>query len=326
MSRYTRNTFIRALLETEYGEAQGSWSGTPVILVSNPDQRIVRDVVPRELVRPWLGGSEHLIGARVSEISFDVELAGSGTLGTAPAWGPLLRACGMAQTIFDDPAGPTNRVEYTPVSTAMDSIAFMYIKDGIHYTCRGARGNVDFTLDAYQRPMMKFRFVGFDTIAGTTAASFGGSSYTAWQRPVVVSDGNSGDIRLGGTYADGIVSGGTVLPSRGINFDLGNQVEHIKLLGGESVDITNRDATGNISVALTAAQELTWRTDINANTTLSLGFNHGTTAGHRIAIFAPNVQRIDPQNEDFQGRALIKAELRLLPSGNGNNEVRIVAR
>jgi len=321
MSRHSRIKFLRFHVESPYGTAPGSWAAASAVLGMNFEHRIVRDVVSRDLVRPWMGGSEHLIGARVAEITFDVELAGSGTADLPPAWGPLLRGCGMAQNIF-----AASRVEYTPVSLDHESLSFQYIIDGIAYVSRGARGTVQFVMDAYKIGALRFKFTGFDTAANTTDVTFGASSFTAWQRPVVITDANAGDIRLGGTYSTGVVSGGTVLASQGLTVDLGNEVTHHPLLGGEKVIIANRDASGRMAVELTAAQEQAWRTDINTNVLATLGFNMGTTAGNRITVFAPAVQRVDPQARDLNGLHMVEAELRFLPTGDGDNEIRIVSR
>lgn len=56
--------------------------------------------VSRDLVRPYYGNSDQLPTAVYGKISLEVEMAGSGTAGTAPAWGPLLRACGVAETVL----------------------------------------------------------------------------------------------------------------------------------------------------------------------------------------------------------------------------------
>ena len=109
--------------------------------------------------------------------------------------------------------------------------------------------------------------------------------------------------------------------------DLGNRVSHLKLLGGERVDISAREVTAKMTVALSAADEVTWRSEINTNTLASLGFNFGTMAGHRIAVWAASVQRVNPQVEDYEGNALMATELRLLPSAvGGNDDITIVAR
>lgn len=320
MTRQIAKTVILAKLEPSYGTIDpGGLAAADAVLISNAKFRIPRDVVPRELLRGYLGGSEHLIGTRRAEIEFDVELAGSGTAGTAPEWGKLLRACGMAEAIT-----AANRVEYTPVSGGFESLTFLYHLDGIRYQSRGARGTVQFMMNAYERPMMRFKFTGFDTLAIEGAVP--NAVFAGWQRPQVITDENAGDIRLGGTYAAGVVSGGTVLQSRGLTVDLGNTVSHLKILGGEAIDITQRETSGTIAVFLTAANEVTWRNELNVNTLTSLGFNFGTVAGNRIAVFMPSVQRLTPDPEDYEGRAMMSGEIRVLPTSAGNDELRIVAR
>jgi len=53
----------------------------------------------RRIIRPYRGAYETLVVNSQVGITFSVELAGSGTAGTAPAYADLLRACGNAQTI-----------------------------------------------------------------------------------------------------------------------------------------------------------------------------------------------------------------------------------
>jgi hypothetical protein len=318
MQRYMRNTLLRAKIETTYGTPDGPWVGADAILLRNARFRIDRDVVPRDLILGYFGGSEHLIGTRRAEIEFEVELAGSGAAGTAPAWGKLLRACGMAEVVT---AG--QRVEYTPVTTGQESLTLEYIIDGVRYISRGARGNARFVMTAYSLPVIQFRFWGFDTNALAQSAS---GTFTNWKRGFVITDANSADIRLGGSYNAGTISGGTAMPSRGMEFDLNNTLSHIKLLGGESIDITGRDVMGRMSVALSAADEITWRDAINANALTSMSFSIGNESGNTINLFAPSVQRVDPQAEDYEGRQMVATELRLLPTGNGNNEIRVIVR
>lgn len=317
--RYMRKTAIMAQIEATYGGgAPAAWGGSDLVLIRNAKFRIARDTEPRELVTPWLGGSEHMVAARRAEIEFEVELAGSGAAGTAPAWGRLLRACGMAENIV---AG--NRVEYLPVSAAFESLMLVFVIDGTAYSSRGARGTVKAVLSSYKIPVLQFKFQGFDTWAGNWGNP--GVNFGAWKKPMVLSDANAGDIRLGGTYSAGVISGGVVLPSQGLEIDLANKLSHIKLLGGEAIDIVERDPMGSMRVALSEADEIAWRTDINKNVLTSVGFNFGATAGERVGIWCPAVQRVDPQAQDYEGRVLMQTELRILPN-SGNDEIRIIAR
>jgi hypothetical protein len=57
------------------------------------------EVVPRTLIRSYLGANATLVATEQVQATIEVEMAGSGTAGTAPAFAPLLRSCGFAQTI-----------------------------------------------------------------------------------------------------------------------------------------------------------------------------------------------------------------------------------
>ena len=127
------------------------------------------------------------------------------------------------------------------------------------------------------------------------------------------------------TAATGVLSGGTIFPSRGLRLDIANNVVFQPLLGGETVEIAQRDPTGSVSLDLTAAQAVTAMADVLANTTTGVGLTHGTTAGNIVVLHAPKVQRINPGVEDLNGNAMHTYALRLLPT-TGNDELRIVSR
>lgn len=57
------------------------------------------DVTQRRIIRPFMGGYATLIANTQVQISFSVELAGSGSAGTAPKYADLLRACRTSQTL-----------------------------------------------------------------------------------------------------------------------------------------------------------------------------------------------------------------------------------
>ena len=319
MSRFVRNTAILAKVEATYGTDATPTGAANALLVSNLSIDYKFNNVGRDLVRPFFGGSDQLAGTRNIEIGFEVELSGSGAAGTAPAWGPLLQACGMTETVS---AG--NRVEYLPNTdgSAAKSLSIYFHDDGLVHKVFGARGTVEAKMEMGGRPVLSCKFVGLD--GGASAVSNPTLTLTAWKAPVIITDPNAADITLGCTYSAGALSGGTTYPSKGLTFNLGNEVKHIPLLGGESVDITSREATGKISLDLTAAQEATAITDVTANTTISLGFQFGMAAGYKVLIHAPVVQRTNPKKEELDGRRLIGYDLRFLPSA-GNDELRIVA-
>lgn len=312
-ARYTRKSVIQAQIESTYGTNPGSWTAAHALLLTElPQHEIVRDVIDRRLVRPYFGGSETLIGARIAKIRFSTEMAGSGTAGTAPPWGKLLRACGYAETVT-----ASSRVEYTPVTDAIESLSLRYMIDGIVYTSRGARGTAKLKWNAYGVPMAEWEFTGFDTWASESAIN---GTFSDWKIPDVLTDANSADIKIGSSYSTGAVSGGTALVSQGMEIDLGNQVEHMKLLRDESVDIVGRSVTGKAIVGLSAADEVTWRSDLNSNTMTSFSWLLDKTPGYKIGMHADRVQRVEPKQYDYNGRHLVEFGLNMLPD-SGNDEL-----
>lgn len=315
-SRRTRNTAISVAIEGTYGATPGTYSA--MLMTGTPDFQIDPDVVPRDLVRGYFGASEELIGTRRATMKFQTELAGSSALGTAPEWGKLLRGCGFAETIT-----ASTRVEYQPVTVSQESLTFKFNRDGVQYLSRGARGTGMFNLDAYGRPVVDWEFWGFDTQA--TAVAVGNPALTAWQRPLVITDLNSGNIKLGSSYAGGNLTGGTTYNSRGMSIDIGNKLDHMKLLGGESIDITDRQTTAKAQFELTEADEVTWRTDIISNTLSTMSFNIGPAA-QNVAFFMTSAQRTKPQTVDYQGKLLMSVDVRAIPSSTGNDELKIVVK
>ncbi|MER2626224.1 MAG: phage tail tube protein [Accumulibacter sp.] len=318
-TRYIRNTAILAKIESTYGTDSTPTEGANALLVSNVSINPLSAAnVDRDLVRPYMGASEQLVGPANIELSFDIELSGAGAAGTAAAYGPLLRACGFAETL-----SASVRAEYNLVTPVADSVSIYYFSDGVKHIAKGCRGTLSLKMSAGGRPVLSFKFLGLD--GGVTAASPSALTLTGFKTPAVISEPNTGDLTFGATYtaATPTLTGGTGYPSQGIELDLGNAVNYTPLLGGESVDISQRQVTGKILLDLTAAQEVTFMASVKANTQQSLGLMHGTTAGYKVMIFMPAAQLINPSKSEVNGKLMIGYDIRALPS-SGNDELKIV--
>jgi hypothetical protein len=314
MGRYARNSAILAKIEATEGVDAAPTGAANALLVSeqtiNP---LNAQNVDRALVRPFFGGSEQLVGVAYKEATFTTEVAGSGAAGTAPAWGALLIACGMAETVA---AGLVSYQPDTPA--AARSATIHYLDDGVRHALLGARGTVQFALQVGERPTMAWSFQGRD--GGDVVAAAPALTLTAWKPPVVVKAGNTVDVKFGATYADGVVAGGTAIISRGLSLDLGNVVTFTPLLSAESVDITGRAVVGSIELDLTPTQEVQFLDDVKANVVRSIAFEHGPGAGHTVGFFLPAVQLINPKKVELNGRRLIGFDLRAVPVA-GNDDI-----
>lgn len=317
MSRYIKNTLIAAAIEATLGtDATPTGAANAVLVTDMSITPLDAQNINRDLVRGFFGGSEQLVGPGSVKLSYSVELAGSGTAGTAPCWGKLLQACAVGEGTLATPA----RIEYTPVSTGLKGLTQYYYDDGVLHKLLSSMGDFNLTAKIGERPMLKFDWVGLD--GGISAATDTGT-FTAWKKPVAMTKANVIDITLGATYATGALTGGTVYSSTGLDMKAGNQVNYTALLSSETVDITDRESTGSIELDLTAAQEVALMATVKSNTTQSLAITIGTTAGNKIIFFAPAVQLLNPKKVDKNGKRLIGYDVRFVPA-NGNDEWRIV--
>lgn len=326
--RFERESVILGKLESTYGTDPTPTGGANAILVGNLKPFDLKsNNLPRDLVRGYMGGSEHIVGSNHGGLAFDVEFQSSGsmTTPTVPAWDALLQACG-----FNAGAGTAgSRVEYDLVSdySLLKSMTFYGHDSGALDKLLGAHGDVSIDLTIGKRPVFSFDFLGLN--GGKSAVANASPTLTTWKKPLAVTDANTGAITLGCTYATGALSGGTEYVSAGATFKLGNKLSFDDLLGtastpGQRVTISDRDATGTVKFELSAADEVSFDADVLAATTRSLGVVHGVSAGYKMLIYCPSVQLLNPKKESMNGRRVIGYDLRILPS-SGNDEIKIVA-
>lgn len=320
MGRLIRKTAILAKIETTYGVDAIPTGAANALLVSNLSFNPLNATnVSRDIIRAYLGGSEDLVGTAYVEGGFDIELVGSGTAGTAPAWGALMRAIGFAEVLT-----ATTRVDYVPVSQSFESVTIYWFDDGVLHKLLGARGTASLKMAVGEKPVLSFKFIGIDGSASTVTAP--ATTLTAWRVPQVVTDANSGDVTFGATHVTTgapVLTTGTAYPSQGLNIDFGISSPFQALLGGESVEITDRKVTGSVKLDLTAAQEVAFLANVKAAALSSIGLAHGTVVGDKVMVWMPSVQLTEPTKEDMNGKRMIGYKLKINPLA-GNDEIRIV--
>lgn len=114
-------------------------------------------MIERNVVKNTDPSKQQVFGDTLKTVSFDVELKGSGTAGTAPEFEPLLEACGFVPTVV-----PATSVSYSPSSTATDkkSVTIYYYQDGLLHVLTGCRGTVSFNLETGAIGMATFTMTG----------------------------------------------------------------------------------------------------------------------------------------------------------------------
>lgn len=303
----TRKQIVTAKIESVYGVDPVPTGSANAILISNLSAKpLAPTMVKRDLIKGYLGASEQLAADVHSQISFDVELAGSGSAGTAPSFGPLLRACGLSETVV-----ASTSVTYQPISAAFESLTIYYFVDGILHKMKGCRGTVQFDWTVKKIPVMKFTFTGlYNAPTDTTNAT---PTYTGFKVPKVVSDQNTTGFTFNGY--NGHMSSLTI--------DLKNNVMYRTLVGVEYVQITDREAGGTCEFEMPSIADVDLYTATLADALSSLALVHGTVAGNIITLASSGLDLADPTAKDDGGVQMISFPFSLVPTTAGNDEFTI---
>ena len=302
------------LIETESGGADASSSIGATDAVQVIDLSITpqsSDVVNRDLVRPYFGASEQLLANTKVECSFSVELAGSGTAGTAPRYSKALKACGLNEVVSGG-----NTVTYTPKSSAIDTVTIHYNIDGVLHKAINCRGNATISAEGGSIPRIDFVFTG-EYVAPTDAA-LPTITYGDQATPLIFKNGNTTGFQF--------LSYAGLLQS--VSMDLGNTVEYRELVGAASakeVLITDRAANGSVSIeAILTATKDYFAASLVDGSLGNLQFLHGTTAGNKVQFISTKVDIGDVGYGELQGVAMLEIPYTLVPSTAGNDEFSLI--
>lgn len=295
--------------ESTYGVDPTPTGSANAMLVSNLEiTPFESDTVSRDNVQPHLGARQVLhTGLRV-RVTFDIEVAGSGSLGVAPPYAPALLATGMNET---ENTGVS--MVYGLVSEDEDSVYMYFHMDGSLHKVKGARGNVDIVINALGILVYRFNFLGIYVAPSATADPT--VVLTAFQQPKFGSNTNTPTFTLDG-FAGKL---------RSLTINGGRTVAYRHLIGGESVEITDRTMSGEIVIEAPALGTKNFFAVAEAETIVDLNIVHGVTAGN-IVEFDHKVQLLQPSYQNEDNIVMLRMGLNLVPTAAGNDESVITVR
>ena len=304
MPLLSRKRLILAKTETTYG-TDSVPAGTDAVLVRSLEVTpLEADVVSRDLIRPYLGNSDQLLANPRVLCTFEVELAGSGTAGTAPRYDALLKACGMSATIV-----ASTSVTYAPVSASFSSCTIVYNVDGVQHKLTGARGTVTMNCELGQIPTLQFEMTGIYNAPTDTAQP--AVTYSNQATPLLFRDGNTSAFQFfshSGCF-------------NSVSFNLANEIVHRELIGCvKEVLITDRRPAGEVSFEAPTMAVRDFFSLALGSATGNLTFLHGTTAGNRVTFTASQVDITQPSYTDQDGIQMLQVPYVALPTTAGNNE------
>jgi hypothetical protein len=308
----TRKKFLIAKIETTYGTDPSPVGGSDAVQVTNLEVTpIESDNVQAASYQGFLGNSTRgtLVANKRVSVTFDVELAGSGAAGTAPAFGPLLKSCGLSETTSSGVS-----VTYAPVSSSFSSATIYCFYDGTRHKITGARGTVGFNLTAGQFAVASFQFIGIYNAPDDTAVS--GSFTVANQAAAIeVNDTNVTTATFHGVTSSRIES---------FDMALNNELLYKETASNKEVLITNRAPGGTAVIEAPAVGTTDFFAKAVAAATGSTSLVLGATAGNIVTLNAAQTDITGCSYADTNGVIALSMPYLALPTTAGNNEASLV--
>ena len=268
---------ILAKTESTYNTDSVPTAGSNAILVRNVNWASAGlRMNERPAVRSSIGKLQRIHGGTLKSVSMEVEMKGSGTIGTAPEIGPLLTACGMSETVV-----AVTSVTYKPDSgnsTPHKSISMYFFEGGRkRHILTGCRGTVSFSLEAGGIMIASFVFTGHYT--EPTDQSQPSPTYNSTVPRAV----------LGMVVA---LNGVTAIVAKSWSFALNNTIAMPPSIaatdGYGEILITDRDVTGEITIESELDSVLDVDALLSAGTRFAFASGTlGSSSGNRVALTTP---------------------------------------
>ena len=284
MPKLIKRELVLVEIESTYG-TDPTPVGTDAVLVENVSwSHAGARMAERNPIKSTLGKEQSIYAGTLMEMSFDIEIKGSGTAGTAPEIGKLLRACGMGETIV-----ASTSVTYAPISTAMESITVYFYEDGSRYILTGGRGTVSFAMATGEVGKASVTITGH--IASPTDVALATPSYNSTVPSAMISVPFS--------------AGGYSAVINSLSLDIGNEIAtpgDISAADGYSeIIITDRDPSGSFDPEQTLIATADFIGDWKAGTSLNITTGAiGATGGNIYTLTAPTsfYREVSPSDRD----------------------------
>ena len=311
MAKLYRKMLLLAIKETTPGTEEVPTVANVMLVRGLQPQPITAEYVGRDNIKPYMGNNSQLAAGIHRTFEFEMEMAGSGTAGVAPAWGVLLEGCGFDESTN---AGSPGEVHYSPISESIPSLTMYVYLDGILMKMIGSLGTVVFDFTSKTIPVMRFRFIGDYSVMTDTAFPTG-VDYSAFIAPVTV----------GKVFTPSFTIHNVAACMQSLVIDMANQLVYRDLVGCGGAIISNRAPTATTVFELTSVAAKNWGEVIKNSTEGTLSLTHGRVAGNIITVDLPVVTCNNAGLQEQDGVAMVNTSLTVNPNV-GNDEILITVQ
>ncbi len=304
-----REQAIYARVETTPGTYLAP-AGADILQVSNLQANPAENLrwIDRTIIRSSLNPSKGVYGGALFGLQFDIELKGSGTAGTAPRLGRVLRACGLQETVV-----ASTSVTYRPQSTLSlhDSLSIGFKQGGIYRTLKGCRGTFSLAMKTGEIALATVKLLG-RVNTETDAAAPSPTEETTIPPPFL-----SATFQVGGFAA----------PIESMALDVSNTMSISpnpnNSDGYGEIRVTARKTSLKLNPELETIATKDWIGLWRAGTTQAVQTGViGGTAGNRWAVSAPNAYIMTPAFGDREELLTVDLDLGAAES-SGDDEFSI---
>lgn len=292
--------------ETVYGTAV-ALTAADVIHAENVKYQPKGEVVKGDPAKPGFGGVPGVVYGEHGELSFDVPLAASGTVGTAPKWGMFMKACGWTEDVE-----ATTSVTYALGNPGLaDSLTLKWRDAKRTHILAGARGRVSLKLTAGQRPMLSFVFRGLHAdVTASPAPVPADVTWTGWKDSLPIQQGRT-TFSLGGVAMT--MRDFSLESSDNVRFTDVPHQENVELLGERA--LTGKLKAGTPDIAA-FNPETHWRT----NTVLVSALVHGVGTPGDIVTINSRGQIGEPTYSRENDQDMFESSISLVGSDLGSDD------
>lgn len=303
-----RKKLLLLKTETTYGTDAAPGATNAMLASALTITPLEAETINRDLVKPHMGASQVLHAGEHISLSFAVENQSSGTAGTAPAFGPALRAAGMLETVEAD------NVAYTPRSDSFESCTVYFYMDSVLHKAVGVRGTFGFGYEPKGLSKLTFNMLGL--YAGPVTGAMPTPDWAAWKNPLPVGPANTASFQLHG------YSG---IPHK-MAVEAGFTAEYFQTLTTEEIRMSDRSSSGSLTIDAPTLGAIDFIERVRTNQLGNLTLSHGKTAGSIVEFSAPSVQLLTPKYGEASGGTTLEMGFNLVPTAAGNDEFSLIYR
>lgn len=284
----TQRAVLLAKVETTAGTDAAPTAASNAVLVTDPQFTVEAEEVTRTFARADFSNYASRYVQRRGQMTFGVEVIGSGTADTAPTWAALFEGCAMAPTTTVDAAGPPiveGGVTYNPITTALKTMTLYMYFDGIVHKMTGAMGSWSLEAEAGGIATIQFTFTG--TYATPVQEAMPTPTLSNLVPPLV---------EMAGLKWNGVSN----MFAASFSLDMGNEIALRKdtnsAHGLHSIYISGRNPTGGFTPEVSGALNDAFWADWASSTTRAFEVTVGTSntgslvEGQSVLFKAPAVQ------------------------------------